>query len=171
MNPVPTEVELQTYRMTLSAAHAYLQLGKLGMLREARRELKKIGGDFRSTAAVLSLRGQVLLANARWGAAAKNGHKAASLYPEVPDFYIQEALAYENLGQHEKARKTWLSAPAPLRCTPQYHLNLARCEARLGHLELARQHVKIALHLSPDWRDFLEKDPAFSLLLQDPSLN
>lgn len=152
----------------LSYATGYLHLG---MHHKARQELDSLKDEAQEQPEVLSLRGRILLAEKRWEETVRFCEKNRKRYPWVADFYIQEALAYDKMSKSEEARSIWLAAPREIRATAFYHFNLARCEARLGHFALARQHVKATLSLAPNMKAVLTRDPRLMPFVQDPSRN
>lgn len=153
---------------SLSYATGYLHLG---MHSKARQELDALAVAIQDEPEVLSLRGRILLAEKRWKETVEFCETARAKHPSVADFFIQEALAYDKLNQPDKARAIWLAAPREIRATAFYHFNLARCEAKLGHFALARQHVKATLSLSPNMRSVLDRDPRLIPFVQDPEMN
>jgi len=151
-----------------SYAIGYFQLG---MNREAWEQLDGLVKAERESPEAMSLRGQILLSEEQWQAVVDLCARASEQWPEVPDFYIQAALAYDKLSRHEAARSVWLAAPQRIQATPFYHYNLARCEARLGHFGMARHHVKTAMGLSPELRAVILQDPCLAAFAAEPGLN
>ena len=158
----------QEVRWCLSYAVGYFQLG---MMQEASDELDKLPMAWHEKPEVLSLKGQIFLTQERWEDVINHASKASLEYPEIPEFYIQAALAFDKLGQPDDARAVWLAAPKEIRVTPFYHYNLARCEARLGHFALARQHVRAVMTLAPAMREVLARDPGLLAFVQEPMNN
>jgi len=163
------EVETaQEVRWGLSYAVGYFQLG---MLDESWEELRRLPDEYQERAEVLSLRGQILLTQEKWEAVVDHCTWASQRFPDIPEFYIQAALAFDRLGQPDEARSVWLAAPKSIRVTPFYHYNLARCEARLGHFALARQHVRAVMTLAPAMKEVLSRDPGLMAFVPDPLVN
>jgi len=162
------DTEENSSQWGLSYATGYLHLG---MHSKARQELDALSVALQDEPEVLSLRGRILLAEKRWQDTVDFCEVSRKKHPSVADFFIQQALAYDKLGMVGKARTTWLSAPKEIRATAFYHFNLARCEAKLGHFALARQHVKATLSLSPSMLPVLVRDPRLIPFIQDPKVN
>lgn len=167
MKLTPTH-DAQEVRWRLSYAVGYFQLE---MYEEANAELDAMPAEWQDRVEVLSLRGQILLSLERWFEVVRHCAEATLLHPSVPEFYIQAALAYDRLGQPDEARAVWLAAPREIRVTPFYHYNLARCEARLGHFALARQHVRTVMTLAPAMREVLARDPGLLAFVPEPQNN
>ena len=160
--------ETQEPSWDFSYAIGYYQLG---MNREAWEQLDDLDRGTQECPEVLSLRGQILLSEEDWSAVVSLCAKASEHWPNVPDFYIQAALAYDKLNQPEAARCVWLAAPESIKATPFYHYNMARCEARLGRFGEARKHVRAAMALSADLRPVIAGDPYLLAFASDPSRN
>ncbi len=143
----------------------------LGMHSEALDELDTLPECWQERAEVLCLRGQIFLSQERWEEVVEHSTAAAERYPSSPDFYIQAALAYDKLDRPEDARCIWLAAPRELRSTAFYHYNLARCETKLGHFALARQHTRTAMTLSGEIAKVVKRDPALLFFASDPETN
>lgn len=154
----------QRFYWGLSYASGYFHLG---MLAEAKKELVELGASYQNEPEVMSLNGLILLAKKNWDAVVEQSLQARNMYPHSPDFYIQAAYAYDKLNEPAKAKDIWLHAPDEVRTSPLYHYNIARCEARLGNLETARQHIRTALILDPKIFKTIHKDPSLKTLLPE----
>ena len=168
MDVFEVDCGLSSTGWNLSYAAGYLDLG---MYAKASRELDTVPDEFQDDPEVLCLRGRILLAEERWSEAVTLCRSSKKKYPEVADFFIQLALAYDKLGQVEKARITWLDAPEEIRTSAFYHYNLARCESQMGNWALARQHVMTAQALSPEIRPVLARDAWLLPFVQQPEMN
>tara|TARA_B100001248_G_scaffold220746_1_gene176667 strand:- start:115122 stop:115634 length:513 start_codon:yes stop_codon:yes gene_type:complete len=155
----------QRFYWGISYAKGYFQLG---MLAEAKKELAALGELYQEDLEVLSLEGLILLARRRWARTITHCIKAVQKYPNVPDFYIQAAYAYDKLDLPHEAREVWVQAPEEVQTTPIYHYNIARCEIRLGNITQAREHLRTALDMAPEMEDSILKDPRFQNLFTLP---
>ena len=143
-------------RWALQYASGYLSLG---MPDDALLELVSLGSRYQSLPEVMSLKGQIFLLRSEWSYAAEMARAGHTRYPELPDFYIQQALAYEQLGEPGRAIEIWMSAPDEIRKSGFCHYNLARCQARLGNIISARMHAREAVKLEPALRPAVKTDP------------
>lgn len=168
MDTAKNPIDEHTSQWRLSYATGYLHLG---MHSKARQELDALSADIQDEPEVMSLRGRILLAERKWQETIDFCQTSRQKHPTVADFFIQQALAYDKLDMPGKARSTWLSAPKEIRSTAFYHYNLARCEVKLGHFALARQHVKATVSLSPNMLPVLARDPRLLAFLQEPEKN
>ena len=150
---------------TFSFVRGYLELGMLG---KAEKELAKLPLQFQHRAESMVLGGQILMARRKWSEAIKLFAIGRALHPTVVDFYVKAAFAYEQLGQLHESRNMWHLVPRPIGSSGFAHLNLARCEAKLGNLPAARRHMATALHLDPKIRTLLADDPGLAGLLDSP---
>ena len=133
------------YKRSLQSVFGYFGLN---MPEEAERELDALPAEAQTRPEVISLRTQVLLMKAEWKHAATLAAAGHSLYPEVPDFYVQQALAFEQLGEPARAISMWQASP--VRDSGFCHFNLARCEMQLGNIQAAGEHMRKAMQLEPD---------------------
>jgi len=140
----------------LQFAVGYLNLG---LPDEALQELDILRPAFRNSPEVLSLRTQIHLLRSEWVCAAELAESGRTAYPELPDFFIQQALAYEQLGQPARAIEIWKAAPPEIRRSGFCHYNMARCEARLGNLTSAQRHALQAMKLEPSLKPAVRTDP------------
>ena len=150
---------------TLSFVRGYLELGMLG---KAEKELAKLPLQAQHRAESLSLAGQILMARRQWEAAIEVFAIGRALHPGVVDFYVKAAYAYEHVGRLQESRNMWQLVPLPVGRSGFAHLNLARCEAKLGNLPAAHRHITTALHLDPKIQALLDSDPGLSQLLNTP---
>ena len=148
-------------RWALQFASGYLSLG---MPDEALAELTSLKSESRNFPEVMSLKGQIYLLRSEWSSAAEMAEEGHNRYPELPDFYIQQALAYEQLGQPLRAIDIWMSAPEEIQRSGFCHYNLARCQARLGNVSSAKKHVLQAVKLEPALRPAVKTDPLLNSL-------
>ncbi len=148
-------------RWGLQFASGYLNLG---MPDEALNELTRLKKDFQTLPEVMSLKGQIFLLRSEWSSAAELAQAGHDRYPELPDFYIQQALAYEQLGEPARAIDIWMSAPEAIKRSGFCHYNLARCQARLGNTSSARRHAQQAVKLEPLLKPAVKTDPLLSAL-------
>ena len=164
----PATDNFQTFRWNLSFASGYLALG---MFRQAESELKKIPLEYREHPDALSLRGRVLLARNKWRSVISNAHTGRELYPDNADFFVQEAVAYDQMNRPLEAKLIWLAAPDLVRKSGYFHYNLARCEAKLGNIPSAREHLSQALSLDPNIRSLLAADGQLVALIESAGKN
>ena len=155
-------------RRALQFASGYLNLG---MPDEALEELSGLSREQRNYPEVMSLKGQIFLLRSEWSSAAEMAEDGHSRYPELPDFYIQQALAYEQLGQPRRAIDIWLSAPEEIQRSGFCHYNLARCLVRLGNIPSARQHMSQAVKLEPALKPAVKTDPLLNSLKKSGGAN
>jgi len=156
-------------RWALQFSLGYLNLG---MPDEAIRELTSLGAKYQTLPEVISLKAQAFLLQSDWALAATLAEDGHDRYPEMADFYVQQALAYEQLGEPERAISVWEASPEPVRDSGFCHFNIARCEMRLGNLASARRHVQKAIKLEPSLKARLKEDPFLSVLPKSlPPLN
>ncbi len=136
-----------TLRWALSSTTGYLQLG---MLSEATHELRSLGLEYQADPEVLELRIRILIANKQCNKAAQLAKIATRLYPQLIDFYILNASAYEEKGNLEKAKEVWLSVPLLFQNSGFLHYKIARCEKKLGNYLSARKHMEEAIKIDGD---------------------
>ena len=158
----------QALRWGMSYAKGYLALD---MAQEAIAELDRLPGTIQHRADVIYLRNRALTSQKDWISLLQQAQLGTCLFPEVIEFHIQRALAYENLEQNQEAKKAWLSSPSPFRQSGFVHYNLARCEAKLGNLFSAHQHLERAIAIDPEIKGILAEDPDFTRLLKKSQLN
>lgn len=120
---------------------------------------------------LLILGGKILLAQQEWNKAAILACAAVKKYNEVADFYIQAGLAFEMLGDFEKAKSAWLSAPAHVQKTDYFHYNMAYCQIRLGYFSSACFHIRSAIAINAEIRKYMRKDPYVMPFLANPGCN
>ena len=101
-------VEDQRLRWTLSFASGYL---KLGMVREAARELESLETSDLCRSDVIDLRIQVMLNRRHWRLAQKLARAAMRMFPGMLEFYRHAAVASEARGDPAEAKRIWCSAP------------------------------------------------------------
>ncbi|MEZ5278737.1 MAG: tetratricopeptide repeat protein [Opitutaceae bacterium] len=160
----PREPEMGSL-WTLSFVRGYLELG---MLEKAEKELARLPLEDQHRPESLSLAGQILMARRQWEAAIEVFAIGRALHPGCVDFYVKAAYAYEQVGRLQESRNMWQLVPRPVGRSGFAHLNLARCEAKLGNLPAARRHITTALHLDPNIRALLDNDPGLVQLLNTP---
>jgi tetratricopeptide (TPR) repeat protein len=152
-------------RWILSFASGYLGLG---MLDKAEKEVAKLppGDQHRSEA--LSLAGQISMARGKWEDALKCFAIGRTLYPLIPDFFVQAAFAYEKAERLLESRNMWELVPQPFRHSGLVHFNLARCEEKLGNLQAAKRHMAKAVTVDPRFQAILMKEPVLARMLELP---
>jgi hypothetical protein len=84
---------------------------------------------------------------------------------------VHAATAFDMLGQRDKGRRVWDSAPEIVRSSGALHLHVARFEARLGNVDAARDHLASALVLDPQLRSVASRDPHLTAVLAAHSAN
>ncbi|MBL4575761.1 MAG: hypothetical protein JKY51_06650 [Opitutaceae bacterium] len=134
-------------RWALSCASGYLQLG---LFSEGARELSSLGLEYQTEPQVLELRIRILIARKQCGKAAKLAKLATRLHPNLIDFYILTALAYDEKGNPKKAKEVWLSVPYSFQGSGFLHYEIARCEKKLGNHLSAHKHIEEAIKIDGD---------------------
>jgi tetratricopeptide (TPR) repeat protein len=142
---IPTAEE-QRLRWTLSFAGGYL---KLGMIREAARELENLDTPNLCRSDVIDLRIQVMLARGHWRLAQKLARAAIRMFPGMLEFYRHAAIASEARGDLAEAKRVWCSAPSLFHQSGYFHYKIANYEAQLGNADRAQEHIALALRLDP----------------------
>jgi tetratricopeptide (TPR) repeat protein len=148
-------------RWALQFALGYMNLG---MPDEAVRELAALNSEQQLLPEVMSLKAQAFLLQSDWAHAVTVAEAGHDRYPDMVDFYVQQALAYEQLGEPQRAISVWQASPEPVRGSGFCHYNIARCEMRLGNLASARRHVQQAIKLEPSLKAKMREDPFLSAL-------
>jgi tetratricopeptide (TPR) repeat protein len=136
----------------------------LDMPEEAERELAALPAELQALPEVMSFMAQTFMLREDWSHAINIAETGFRRYPEVADFYVQRALAYEQMGEPQRAIDVWESSPEEVRDGGFCHFNIARCEMRLGNLAAARRHVQRAIKLEPSLKARLKEDPFLSAL-------
>jgi tetratricopeptide (TPR) repeat protein len=155
-------------RWGLSFAHGYFELG---MLEKAEKELNRLGSQSQDLPEVMAMRLRVLLARRAWPRVIETARHAVRLFPNVPEFYVHAAAAYDMLGQGDQRRLLWQTAPEKVRTSGILHLHMARFEASLGNLDSAREHLRSALNLEPGLRAIAGNDPGLSGMISENAEN
>ena len=133
-------------RWTLSFVSGYL---KLGMIREAARELEQLETSDLCRSDVIDLRIQVMLARRHWRLAHKLARAAMRMFPGMLEFYRHGAIASEARGDLVEAKRIWCSAPSLFHQSGYFHYKIAGYEAQLGNTDRAQEHIALALRLDP----------------------
>lgn len=141
----------------LSYALGYLQLG---LLAEARDELSALAPEFLATAAALSVRLEVAMAEETWDevialAPELIGHDAAQERP-----WIAWAYALRERERIDEAQETLLAGARLIKDpTPLVAYNLACYACLLGDLPEAHRLLAGVIARDKSWRDIARDDP------------
>ena len=147
-------VESHRLRWTLSFASGYL---KLGMVREAARELGNLETSDLCRSDVIDLRIQIMLIRRHWRLAQELARAAMRMFPGMLEFYRHAAVASEARGDPAEAKRIWCSAPSLFHQSGYFHYKIAGYEARLGNADRAQEHITMALRLDPAIEEDLGK--------------
>ena len=147
-------VEDQRLRWTLSFASGYL---KLGMVREAARELESLKTSDLCQSDVIDLRIQIMLIRRHWRLAQKLAGAAMRMFPGMLEFYRHAAVASEARGDPAEAKRIWCSAPTLFHQSGYFHYKIAGYEAQMGNPDRAQEHIALALRLDPAIEEDLGK--------------
>ena len=148
---IPPHIEIppaedHCLRWSMSFASGYL---KLGMIREAARELENLETADLCRSDVIDLRIQVMLARRHWRLAHKLARAAMRMFPGMLEFYRHGAIASEARGDLVEAKRIWCSAPSLFHQSGYFHYKIAGYEALLGNTHRAQEHIALALRLDP----------------------
>jgi tetratricopeptide (TPR) repeat protein len=136
----------------------------LGMLREAWEEIESLPDLLRARPDTLILMTRLLHACGRWRETIELSMVGTDAYPNIFEFYFLRAAACEAKGRPDQAKEVLLNAPRSLRQTDLFHYNLARYEANLGNLDIARRELKQAIRINQKLREAAKADPIFQSL-------
>ena len=139
----------------LSYAYGYFHLG---LFREAERELLELGRAYQDLPEAMNVRGLTLLAKEQWPQVLDLSARGRVLYPQMPEFYVQGAHAFEKLRDYHSALELWELAPKCLRAYSLYHYSVARCQIALGAVQDAESALRVALILDPKLASRISKD-------------
>jgi predicted Zn-dependent protease len=159
---VPAGLKRRSLEWSVSCASGYL---RLGMIDDAERELDKLNINFQHRVPAMNLRCHIAMARRDWNEALELADMGLRMHPEAPEFHVHSAVALQRLGRLEEAKQAWLEAPAAMRQSTHFHLSMARLEAQLGDLAMARRYLDAAILLEPELKHAAGRDPELGRLL------
>jgi tetratricopeptide (TPR) repeat protein len=136
--------------------HGYIELG---MHEEATEELEKITPGVRHRPEVLLARVLIYQKTERWAAMAAVAAQLVDSAPENPGHFSALAYATRRADSIDRAREILLRAVALHPADAEVQFNLARYEAQLGNLPLARSYLAVAFRVEPELRASALADP------------
>lgn len=151
-----TEITDTRLRRVLDAVDGYLYLG---LPEYAVQELNSLDEKRLVQSTTMRARVRCFLHLKDYQEAQRLSKAACQLYPNEPEFSVQQVFALHKLSRLEEAEDVLLSAPEWLRESGLLHYNLACYEARLGDMETARECINVAFGLNSSFRKSAKKDP------------
>ena len=132
---------------------------ELGMTRESLAELNAIDPKLQNRAEVLHLRLHHLMQKKSWAHAYRISRRLCRVAPDCGTGFLHGGFCLHQLGKTAAARKLLLTGPPTLLEEPIYYYNMGCYEALLGHLDEARDHLKISFKMDISFRELAKKDP------------
>ena len=129
------------------------------MARESLAELNAIESKFQSRPEVLHLRLHHLMQKKSWRRAYRISRELCRVAPDCGTGFLHGGFCLHQLGKTAAARKLLLTGPAILLEEPIYYYNMGCYEALLGHIDEARDHLKISFEMDTSFRELAKKDP------------
>ena len=143
-------------QLHLRAACAYIELG---MFDEAQAEMKEIESCGRLFPEILSARIPVYRVLEKWDLMAVVAKKLTEWNPEEPGNFVYWAYATSR-AESIRAAHAILTRAAVLHPTDgPIQFNLACCEAQVGSLDRAKEHLKRATRIDLKFRLMALEDP------------
>jgi tetratricopeptide (TPR) repeat protein len=131
----------------LEAAEAWLTLGNY---LEANEELERISPTLRAHPDVLEMRCRVYEAAGHWEANLMIARTLAEQMPHRPSGILHTARCLHRLSRTEEAYDLLAGAARYFPSHSALHYDLAVYATRLGHLDVAKQSLKIVFENDPD---------------------
>jgi tetratricopeptide (TPR) repeat protein len=133
----------------LTAACGYVQLQ---MFHEANEELDKIDAFLRAAPEILALRIEIYRGLAKWELMAQLAKRLIEFQPDNPEWPVSLAYATRRAISIEAAKEILLNAERkfPKELVIKYNLGCYDCQ--LGNLKSAKNYLKQAFKIDPNWR-------------------
>ena len=154
--PTMTEAERR-----ISAAQGYLELG---LVDEARRELKPLSASLSQRSDVIELHLLCLMAEQRWDEAVSFAENLIRSEPKEPGGYIHAAYCLHELGRTSEALQILIKGPKSLRTKSVFYYNAGCYNARLGQVEEALKLLQRSFEMDHSLRLLARKDPDLARL-------
>ena len=145
----------------LNAASGYLDLG---MLREAKAELRQLDPGEHRDSRVLAIRVAICQQQGAWDKMFDLSRYLSCVQPDECHWAICSALAVRQLRSVEAAREMLLRARRDFPGEAAVHYHLACYEAQLGDLKKAKSYLQLAIKLDPSHRAKARRDPELAVL-------
>ena len=145
----------------LNAASGYLDLG---MIREAKAELRQLDQLERQDARVLALRVAICQREGSWARLFDLSRYLACVEPGESQWVITSADAMCRLHSVEAAREMLLRAQRDFPDEAAIHYHLACYEVQLGDFQKAKRYLREAIKLDPAHRALARRDPQLAEL-------
>ncbi len=131
------------------AARGYAELG---MYRDANEELEKIDPFLRAAPGVLALRIEIYRGLENWELMAELSKRLIEFQPDDPHWPVSMAYATRRATSIEAAKEILLNAAPkfPKEAVIPYNLGCYFCQ--LGNLNTAKEYLRRAFKIDPEWR-------------------
>lgn len=140
----------------IAAAQGYLELG---LIEEARRELKPLTDLLARRADVIELHLLCLMAEQRWQEALTFAENLIRAEPHEPGGYIHAAYCLHELGSTSIALELLIKGPKSLRTKSVFYYNVGCYNARLGQINDALKFLQRSFEMDGSLRHAARKDP------------
>ena len=151
---------------TTEAAVGYFELG---MSQSALQELDQLPSGDQLEPEVLELRAVIHQQTGNWAEAAKAFKALCARRDADVEHFIGWGCCLYELGTYEEARQALLTAPKALQHNGLWNFHLACYEALVGHPEVARERVELAILIDPCLRNMAQQNTRLSPLLRPMS--
>lgn len=136
----------------LTHCQAAIGYTELGMFEEANAELENVDPFNRTTPEVLSIRAAIYHGLQKWELLRVVALQLTRLDPANVQWVVSLAYATRRAVSIELARDILLTAKANFSNEPVIPFNLACYHCQLGQLETAKDYLREAFEIDPQWR-------------------
>ena len=148
---------------TTEAAVGYFELG---MSQSALQELDQLPSGDQLEPEVLELRAVIHQHMGNWAEAGKAFEALCARRDADVEHFIGWGCCLYELGTYEEARQSLLTAPKALQHNGLWNFHLACYEALLGHPEVARERVELAILIDPCLKHMAQQNTRLGPLLR-----
>jgi tetratricopeptide (TPR) repeat protein len=148
---------------------------ELGMYLDANAELEKIDAFNRASPEVLALRMSIYCGLEKWELMAELARRLTEFEPDNPQWPVSLAYATRRAISIEAAKETLLNAERKFPKEAVIKYNLACYFCQLGGLDMAKEYLRRAFKINPDWRlvvlDDVDLEPLWANIESEPVKN
>jgi tetratricopeptide (TPR) repeat protein len=147
-----------------TAACGYVELQ---MFQEANEELEKIDPFLRAAPEILALRIEIYRGLQKWELMTELTRRLTEFEPDNPQWPVSLAYATRRANSIEAAKEILLSAETKFPTEAVIKYNLACYCCQLAEIEDAKNYLKKAFEIDPNWRIAALDDPDLQPLWND----
>jgi tetratricopeptide (TPR) repeat protein len=147
-----------------TAACGYVELQ---MFQEANEELEKIDPFLRAAPEILALRIEISRGLQKWELMTELTRRLTEFEPDNPQWPVSFAYATRRANSIEAAKEILLSAETKFPTEAVIKYNLACYCCQLAEIEDAKNYLKKAFEIDPNWRIAALDDPDLQPLWND----